>query len=126
MSETSPQLVFVGAAALVAVLDREVPEHFLAGETWRLELEEGSALVTTECSLIKAALEVQRKHGIAGVDPLLRVMRPVVRVERVTDVDIDVALAANLASGDTKRDIVDHLEHHLKQRLAIRLEISGF
>ena len=118
-------LVFVDSAALIDVLDRTTPGHFLAGEIWRFELDSRSTLVTTECTVIKTALELQRRHGLSGVDQLFHVVLPALRVERCTDADVEVAVAALLAARDSERDLVAHLEERVKRRLRVTDEVSG-
>ena len=122
---SSRHLVFVDSVALIAVLDRTTPGHHLTGELWRFELDSHSTLVTTECTVLKTALELQKRHGLFGVDQLFRVVMPALRVERCTDVDVEVAVASLLAARDPQRDLVAHLEDRVKRRLRVTDELSG-
>ncbi len=113
------QLTFVDAAGIVAVLDRTSPGHQVVAGVWRLELEAGSVLVSTDYTIVQAALLLQERHGLAGVEHLFREVVPALRVERCTQADVDVAVAALLSSADAGRDLVHHVEQRVRQRLRV-------
>jgi hypothetical protein len=117
-------LVFVDSTALIAVLDRTTPDHLVAGGLWRFELDVHSTLVTTDCTVLKTALELQERHGLSGVDQLFRVVVPALRVERCTDADVEVAVATLLAAGDPERDLVAHLEDRVRSRLRVARDLD--
>jgi hypothetical protein len=118
------QLTFVDAAALIAVLDRSVDDHHFIGELWRMEIDSGSTLITTESSVLKAALDLQARHGLAGIEALFRIVVPALRVEKCSRVDTDLAVAALLASGDAGRDLVQRVEERVKLRLRVAAGLS--
>ncbi len=119
------QLTFVDAAALVAVLDRTSPEHFFLGEMWRMAIDSRSTLLTTDGTMIKVALELQAKYGLAAVERFFRDVFPVLRVERYREADMAVAVASLLASGDPRRDLVEHIEEAVRTRLRIGQTLVG-
>lgn len=118
------QLTFVDAAGLVAVLDRTIPGHQFMGDLWRLEFDSRSTLVTTNYSVVKAALDLQQRHGLAGIADLFRVTLPALRVEWCTRADHDLAVAALMASSDTTHDLVDCVDEQVKERLRITSDLA--
>ncbi len=64
------QLSFVDEATLLAVLDRTAEDHFFVGEDWRMKIDTACTLVTTDYTVLKAALDLQMKHGLCGVEQL--------------------------------------------------------
>lgn len=119
------QLTFVDAAGIVTVLDRAAPEHHWVGEVWRFEIDARSTLLTTDYTILKAALFLQEHHGLAGIEQLFRVVVPALRVEHCTPADVEVAVASLLASADLARDLVSHVEERVKRRLRVNRDLSG-
>lgn len=119
------QLVFVGADALNAVLDRTAPDHLFIREFWRFELDAGSTLMITDATLLKVSLDVQSRYGLAAVERLFRDVVPALRVERCTAGDLDAALASLAAAGDAGRDLVRHLEDRVRTRLHVVRTLSS-
>ena len=119
------QLSFVDEATLLAVLDRTAEDHFFVGEDWRMKIDTACTLVTTDYTVLKAALDLQMKHGLCGVEQLFRVVVPALRVEKCTRTDIDLAVAALLASGDASRDMVQRVEEQVRLRLRLAMDPTG-
>ena len=119
------QVTFVDTAGIITVLDRTAPLHHFIGEVWRFEIDARSTLLTTDYTIVKAALLLQRHHGLAGIEQLFRVVVPALRVERCTQWDVDVAVASLLASADPGRDLVSHVEEGVKRRLRVSSDVSG-
>lgn len=117
-------LTFVDADGLVTVLDRATPEHHFIAEVWRFEIDARSTLVTTDYSVLKAALALQESHGLAAVDRLFRDVVPALRVERCTRADVDQAVVSLMASGDAGRDLVRHIEDRVRARLRVTRALS--
>jgi len=113
------QLTFVTAADLVAVLDRTDPGHRLAGDLWQLEFDAGATLVTTDHSLLKASVELQKRYGPTGVIDLLEIFLPALRLECCARADLDLAIAALLASSDGSRDLIDRVDDQVRRRLRV-------
>lgn len=116
---SSPEVTFVSADLLVAILDRGEPGHGLLRDLWRLEFDADSALVTTNYSVAKAALELHRRYGIIGPRDLLEAVLPAMHVEWCTRADHATAVAALLAASDLRRDFVDHVDEQIRRRLGI-------
>jgi len=116
---------FVDAASLAAVLDRTTPEHFIAGEMWRMAIDSRSTLLTTDGTVIKAALELQAKYGLPAAERFFHDVFPALRVERWREADMTVAVASLLAAGDPTRDLVEHIEETVRTRLRIGQTLVG-
>ncbi len=115
----TPQVTFVDAGTLVAVLDREADAHRLAAALWQLEFDAGSALLTTDWSLLKAGLAIQARHGVHALAPLLTVVAPALHVEWCSPPDFELAVAAHLAAPADTVDLVDRLEAQVMRRLGV-------
>jgi hypothetical protein len=115
----------VSADALVRVIDRHAPGHEVAAALWRIEFDAGSTLLTTVHGLVKAAREIQCRHGVDGVRTLLEVAAPALHVEWCTREDFDLAATALLAAGseESHLDLVDHIDLQVCRRLRVR---AGF
>ena len=62
----SPAAAFLDATRLVALLDRDEPEHANTENMLHIELNAEVALVTSNYDVVKASLELQRRHGDRG------------------------------------------------------------
>jgi hypothetical protein len=119
----SARLTFVDAAALTAVLAPTTPEDRLVGQQWQLELDAATTLVTTDFTLTRASVWLQRSHGAAGLRALHELAAPALHVVWCTSADYDRAVAALLASGGRGADLVDALDEQVRRRLKIRRDL---
>jgi hypothetical protein len=118
---------FFTASALIRLLDRRDPDHHASRGLFSMELECGSALVTTNYAVLLASLELQRHHGVAGPQALAELLLPAMRVEWVTRRDHDLGLAAVLAAGQPAHgDSVVDLGVRVDQQVAKRLGANVF
>jgi hypothetical protein len=112
-------LVFVKAAALSAILDRDDPGYALLSHLWRFEMDVGSTLVTTNYAVLRASNELQRRHGATGLRALHESLLPALRVEWCTRADHEQAVAVILAAHDERHDLIDRIEEQVRRRLRI-------
>ena len=120
--EMSIAATFIGAARLVALLDRDEPDHTFAGHMLQIELDGRVALVTSNYEVVKASLELQRRHGIDGPRQLLEGFVPFLHVEWCTRHDHATAVAAHLAAdaGAGAGDLVDAVSAQIMRRTGAR------
>ena len=107
---------FVGASQLIALLDRTDPEHRNGDIALRLELDAGPALVTTNYEVVKASLELRRRHGIDGPRKLLGEFLPFLHVEWCSRADHATAVAVHLSAGGGPGDLVDCVSAEIIRR----------
>jgi predicted nucleic acid-binding protein len=107
---------FIDAAGLITLLDRNEPDHDLNGNLLRIQLNGGVALVTSNYEVVKAALELQRRHGIDGPRQLLRGFVPFLHVEWCSRRDHATAVAAHLAGNGDAGDLVDVTSAEIMRR----------
>jgi hypothetical protein len=122
----TPDITFVDAADLIAVLDRTAPDHALAGHLWQFQFDIGGTFLTTDYAVVKATLELHRRYGVAGVRDLLEQVVPALRVEYCTEADLAMGAAALLSAGDDDGDLVDGVDEGVRRRLRVssRLRIT--
>jgi predicted nucleic acid-binding protein len=102
-----PAASFIDAARLVTLLDRGEPDHSRTGYLLRIELDGGAALVTSNYEVVKASLELQRRHGIDGPRRLLHEFVPFLHLEWCTRRDHATAVEVHLAADAGPGDLVD-------------------
>ena len=88
---------YVGAAQLVALLDREEDRHRSAVSSLRIELEAEAPFMTTNYEVLKASLALQRRHGPEGAGTLLLAAVPFLHLEWVSRADHEAGVAAFLS-----------------------------
>jgi predicted nucleic acid-binding protein len=113
----SPSAAFIDAAHLIALLDRDEPEHGFTESLLRIELNAGAALVSSNYEVIKASLELQRRHGIEGSRQLLHGLVPFLHVEWCTRRDHLTAVEVHLADASGAKDLVDCVTAGIARRL---------
>jgi len=115
----APDVTFVDAADLIAVLDRTAPDHALAGHLWQFQFDIGGALLTTDYALVKATLELHRRYGVAGLRDLLEEILPALCVEYCTEADLATGATALLSANDSAGDLVDRVDESVRRRLRV-------
>ncbi len=115
----SPAAGFVDAARLVTLLDRDEPDHTLNEHMLRVELQAGIGLVTSNYEIVKASLELQRRHGVDGPRQLLHGFVPFLRVEWCTRHDHATAAEVLLAGGAGAGDLVDCASAAIRRRIGV-------
>ena len=86
---------------------------------WQLEIDAGATLVTRNYSVLKASLELHRRHGSAALATLVTITLPAMHVEWCTRADHDTAVAALLAADHPRLDLVDRVDEQIRRRLRI-------
>ena len=115
----SPVASFIDAARLVALLDRGEPEHTFVGHMLRIELDAGSELVTSNYEVVKASLELQRRHGIDGPRRLLHGFLPYLHLEWCTRRDHTTAVEVHLTADTGSTDLVDCVSAEIMRRTGV-------
>ena len=121
----SPAAAFIDAARLVALLDRDEPEHGITENLLRIELNAGAALVTSNYDVVKASLELQRRYGIEGPRLLVHGLVPCLHVEWCTRRDHLVAVEAHLADASGTKDLVDCVAGEIARRVGVTPMFRG-
>ncbi len=116
----SPGASFIDAARLVTLLDRGEPDHDFAGQLLRIEIDAGCALVTSNYEVVKASLELQRRHGVEGPRKLLHEFVPFLHVEWCTRRDHDTGVEVHLAGDADSGDLVDCVSAEIVRRISAR------
>ena len=115
-----PAAAFLDAARLVALLDRDEPEHRDSENMLHIELNAKVALVTSNYDVVKASLELQRRHGVEGSRVLLHRLVPCLHVEWCTRRDHAAAVEAHLAGSGANggaNDLVDCVAAEIARRV---------
>jgi predicted nucleic acid-binding protein len=115
---------YLDSDRLVTLLDQDEEGHRSAVFSIRLELDAGSPLMTSNYAVVKAALELQRRHGVEGARRLLEELVPFMHVEWCTRTDHRAAVAALLVQGRASDkchpDLVDCLAQQVMRRTGAR------
>jgi hypothetical protein len=111
---------FINAARLVRLLDRDEPEHALTGYLLQIELDAGTALVTSNYEVVKASLELQRRHGVDGPRRLLHGFVPFLHVEWCTRLDHALAVEVHLTADPDSGDLVDAVSAAIVRRIGAK------
>jgi hypothetical protein len=109
----------VPARSLVALLERTHPGHSLTRVFVDDALSSSECLVVTNYALVKASLDLQRAHGLAGPRLLARSIAPALHVEWCTPLDHQGAIVSQKESGDDGRDLVERVDDQVMRRLGI-------
>lgn len=115
----SPVAAFIDATRMVALLDRDEPEHGMSENMLRIELNAEAALVTSNYDVVKASLELQRRHGIEGPRRLLHELVPCLHVEWCLRRDHVAAVEAHLAGASGAKDLVDCVAAEIMRRVGV-------
>lgn len=118
-----PRMRFVDAATLIAVLAPATPADRLVAQEWEFELDAGAILVTTDHALTTASVELQRRHGLAGLTVLHEEVAPALYVERCTASDYERAVAALLATDGSGDDLRAGIDRQVRRRLRITTDL---
>ena len=108
--------VYVDARAMLALLQRDDPDHFTAKIMLDMSLETRGALVSTNYEIVKASLLLRERHGIAGLESLLSFLAPLLRVQWCSAQEHEAAVEMLLVSPDTEQDLVTSLGHLVMRR----------
>ena len=112
--------VFVDTSALIALLDRDDPEHGRASAAWLAGLESGEGLLTSNYVVLEACAVAQRRFGMAAVRVLLDEILPLTHVEWIQEKDHTLGATALLAAGRRHLSLVDCVSFAVMRRLRIR------
>ena len=104
---------------MVALLDRDEPEHKDSENMLRIELDAGAVLLTSNYDVVKASLELQRRHGIMGPRLLLHDLVPCLHVEWCLRRDHLAAVEAHLAGANDAKDLVDCVAAEIMRRVGV-------
>ena len=108
--------VFIDAHAMLALLDRDDAEHDSARFELDMSLETHGALVSTNYEIVKASLLVQERHGVVGLETLLRSLAPLFRTQWCSAEEHEAAVDMLLLSPGTEQDLVTALSHLVMRR----------
>jgi predicted nucleic acid-binding protein len=115
----SPAAAFIDAARLIALLDRNEPNHAISKSMLRIELGAAAVLVTSDYDVLKASLELQRRYGIEGPRRLIRGVVPFLHVEWCARRDYVAAVEAHLADTTGAKDLVDCVAAEIIRRIGV-------
>lgn len=107
---------FISAPDMVAWLDRDDPQHTMTGFRLRIEVDAEATLLTSNYEIAKAALELQRRHGIEGPRVLLREFVPFLHIEWCTQRDHETAVEVLLAGEADPGDLVTCVSAEIMRR----------
>jgi predicted nucleic acid-binding protein len=112
--------VFVDTSALIALLDREDPQHARMRDAWRLGFEKAEGLLTTNYVVLESCAVVQRRFGTQAVRDLLDEIVPLLHVEWIDEKDHAVGATALMATGRRQLSLVDCVSFAVMRRLRVR------
>lgn len=102
---------------LIALLDRADPGHSQAVTALRVEMQIESLFMTSDFDVVKASLELQRRHALDGPRRLVNAVLPYVHVEWCTPRDYASAVAIQLAADvAAANDLVDCVADQIIRR----------
>lgn len=99
--------VFVDTSALVAVLDRDQPEHKRCARAWNELLDGSEQLVTSSYVLVELIALAQARLGMDAVHAIDDVIQPLLHVVWVDEEIHARAMAALRLSSRRKLSLVD-------------------
>jgi predicted nucleic acid-binding protein len=112
--------VFVDTSALIALLDRDDPEHGRMSAAWLAGLESGEGLLTSNYVVLESCAVAQRRFGMAAVRVLLDEILPLAHVEWIQEKDHALGTTALLAAGRRHLSLVDCVSFAVMRRLRMR------
>ncbi len=112
--------VFVAAAALLALLDADDPEHERATTAWDELAEEGTSLVSTNYVVVETVAVAQHRLGIDAVRALVDDILPVLEIRFVDDTVHNAAMATLLAASRRQLSLVDCASFEVMRRGELR------
>jgi predicted nucleic acid-binding protein len=112
--------VFVDTSALIALLDRDDPEHGRMSAAWLDGLESGEGLLTSNYVVLESCAVAQRRFGMAAVRVLLDEILPLAHVEWIQEKDHALGATALLAAGRRHVSLVDCVSFAVMRRLRVR------
>lgn len=112
--------VFVDTSALIALLDRDDPEHGRMSAAWLAGPGSGEGLLTSNYVVLESCAVAQRRFGMAAVRVLLDEILPLVHVEWIQENDHAVGATALLAAGRRHLSLVDCVSFAVMRRLRVR------
>jgi uncharacterized protein len=112
--------VFIDTSALIALLDRDDPEHGRMSAAWLAGLESGEGLLTSNYVVLESCAVAQRRFGMAAVRVLLDEILPPAHVEWIQEKEHTVGATALLAAGRRQLSLVDCVSFAVMRRLRVR------
>lgn len=117
--------VFVDAYAMLTLLERDAPDHFVARTMLDISLETRGGLVSTNYEVVRASLLVQERHDIAGLRALLQSLVPLLRIQWCSAEEHEAAVEMLLTSPGTQKDLVTALSNLIMRRRHIAPLVRG-
>ena len=112
--------VYVDAATMLTLLERDAPDHNVAKTMLDISLHARRALISTNYDVVRASLLAQDRHGQAGVELLLRSLAPLLRIQWCSSEEHAAAVEMLLVSPGSERDLVTALGNLIMRRRDIR------
>jgi uncharacterized protein len=115
---------FIDTSALIAVLDRDQPEHRRATLVWEKLLDEARPLVTCSYVLVELIALAQARLGMEAVHAIDDVIQPLLSVVWVDEEIHARAMAALRLSARRRLSLVDCAAFEVMRRLGISRAFS--
>ena len=112
--------VFVDTSALLALLDRDDPQHARVRDAWRSGFEDAEGFFTTNYVVLESCAVAQRRFGMNAVRDVLDEIVPLLHVEWIDETDHAVGATALIAAGRRQLSLVDCVSFAVMRRLRIR------
>jgi predicted nucleic acid-binding protein len=116
--------LFVDTSALIAVLDRDQPEHRRAAKAWSKLLDDEESLVTCSYVLVELIALAQARLGMDAVHAIDDVIQPLLSVIWVDEEIHQRATAALRLSARRKLSLVDCAAFEVMRRAGISRAFS--
>ena len=110
---------FIDTSALVAVLDRDQPEHKRASRTWGKLLDGGQPLVTCSYVLVELIALAQARLGTEAVHAIDDVIQPLLSIVWVNEEIHARAMAALRLAARRRLSLVDCAAFEVMRSLGI-------
>lgn len=111
--------LFIDTSALLAVLNRNDPNHHRAQELWSQLLRAGQDLVCTNYVLLETVALVQKRLGLEAVRALHTDLVPMLRTIWIDEATHEIAVNTLFAAGRRGLSLVDCTSFVVMRRLGL-------